>query len=42
MPFPWFEHMSEQDIDAVDAYVRTIPPVKNDVERTDFQKKFFK
>jgi mono/diheme cytochrome c family protein len=42
MPFPWFEHMTEQDVDAVVAYVKTIPPVRNPVERTDFQKKFFK
>lgn len=41
MPFPWFEHMTEQDIDAVVAYVRTIPPAKNAVDRTDFQKKYF-
>jgi hypothetical protein len=34
--------MTEQDVDAVVAYVKTIPPVRNPVERTDFQKKFFK
>ena len=41
MPFPWFKNMTPEDIDAVVAYVRTIPPVKNKVERTAFQMKAF-
>lgn len=41
MPFPWFKNMTAEDIDAVVAYVRTIPPIKNKVERTDFQKTAF-
>ena len=31
-----------EDLDAVVAYVRTIPPIVNKVERTDFQKQVFK
>lgn len=42
MPFPWFRNMTDQDIDAVIAYLRTVPPIKNSVERTDFQKANFK
>jgi len=41
MPFPWFKNMTPADLDAVVAFVRTIPPVVNKVERTDFQKKAF-
>ena len=41
MPFPWFKNMTPDDIDAVIAYLRTIPPVKNKVERTAFQQKAF-
>jgi mono/diheme cytochrome c family protein len=41
MPFPWFKNMTPEDLDAVVAFVRTIPPVKNEVERTAFQKKAF-
>ncbi len=41
MPFPWFKNMTADDIDAVIAFVRTIPPVKNKVERTAFQMKAF-
>jgi mono/diheme cytochrome c family protein len=41
MPYPWFNNMTPEDLDAVVAYVRTIPPIKNAVERTDFQKKAF-
>jgi len=41
MPFPWFKNMTDQDLNAVVAYLRTIPPVVNAVERTDFQKKAF-
>jgi mono/diheme cytochrome c family protein len=41
MPFPWFKTMTPEDIDAVIAFVRTIPPVVNKVERTAFQMKAF-
>lgn len=41
MPFPWFKNMTPEDLDAVVAYLRTIPPVNNKVERTDFQNKAF-
>lgn len=42
MPFPFFKNMSNADLDAVVAYLRTIPPIKRVVERTDFQKANFK
>ncbi len=41
MPFPWFKNLTPEDLDAVVAFVRTIPPIVNKVERTDFQKKAF-
>ena len=41
MPFPFFKNMTAEDLDAVVAYVRTIPPIKNKVERTAFQAKAF-
>ena len=41
MPFPWFKNMTAEDLDAVVTFVRTIPPISNKVERTDFQKKAF-
>ncbi|MCB1502507.1 MAG: c-type cytochrome [Bauldia sp.] len=41
MPFSFFKNMTPEDLDAVVAYVRTIPPVVNKVERSDFQKKAF-
>ncbi len=41
MPFPWFKNMTADDLDAVVAFIRTIPPVKNKVERTAFQQKAF-
>jgi mono/diheme cytochrome c family protein len=41
MPYPFFKNMTEEDLDAVVAFIRTIPPIKNAVERTDFQKKAF-
>ncbi len=41
MPFPWFKNMTPEDLDAVVAFVRTIPPIKNKVERTAFQMKAF-
>jgi hypothetical protein len=41
MPFGFFKNMTDEDLDAVVAFVRTIPPIKNQVDRTDFQKKAF-
>lgn len=41
MPYMFFKNMTDEDLDAVVAYLRTIPPIKNQVERTDFQKKAF-
>ena len=41
MPYPFFKTMTADDLDAVIAYIRTIPPIANKVERTDFQKKAF-
>ena len=42
MPFPWFKNMTDVDLDAVIAYLRTVPAIPNKVERTDFQKTAFK
>ena len=42
MPFPFFRNMTSEDLDAVIAYLRTIPPIRNAVERTEFQKANFK
>ena len=41
MPFPWFKNMTAEDLAAVVAFVRTIPPISNKVERTAFQLKAF-
>jgi len=41
MPFPFFKNMTDEDLDAVVTYLRTIPPIHNEVERTDFQKQAF-
>jgi hypothetical protein len=41
MPYSFFKNMTPEDLDAVVAYIRTIPPIKNKVERTDFQKQAF-
>ncbi len=41
MPFQWFKNMTPDDLDAVVAYIRSIPPIVNKVERTDFQKTAF-
>ncbi len=41
MPYPFFKNMTAEDLDAVVAYIRTIPAINNNVERTDFQKKAF-
>ena len=40
-PTAFFNNMTAEDLDAVVAFIRTIPPIKNKVERTDFQKKAF-
>lgn len=42
MPFPFFKNMTNSDLDAVVAFLRTLPPIKNAVERTEFQKNTFK
>jgi len=42
MPFPFFKNMTGEDLDAVVAFLRTIPPIRNPVERTDFQRATFK
>ncbi|MBN9017499.1 MAG: c-type cytochrome [Rhizobiales bacterium] len=41
MPYANFKNMTDSDVEAVIAYLRTVPPIKNRVERTDFQKKAF-
>ena len=41
MPYPFFKNMTDEDLDAVIAFIRTVPPIRNAVERTDFQKKAF-
>jgi hypothetical protein len=41
MPYPFFAHMTPEDVDSVVAYIRTIPPIKNKVERSAFQQKAF-
>ena len=41
MPYPFFKNMTEADLDAVIAYLRTIPPISNQVERTEFQEQAF-
>jgi mono/diheme cytochrome c family protein len=41
MPFPFFKNMTSEDLDAVIAYLRTVPPIKRVVERTEFQKSAF-
>ena len=33
--------MTADDLDAVVAYIRTVPPISNKVVRTDFQAKAF-
>jgi len=42
MPFPWFKNMTDGDLDAIVAYIRTLPPISNKVERTPFQQTAFK
>jgi hypothetical protein len=34
--------MTDADLDAIVAYLRTLPAISNKVERTDFQKTAFK
>jgi hypothetical protein len=41
MPYEFFDNMTEDDLDAVVAYLRTIPAVRNEVERTEFQEQAF-
>jgi mono/diheme cytochrome c family protein len=41
MPYSFFKTMTADDLDAVVAYVHTLPPISNKVDRTDFQKKAF-
>ena len=41
MPFSFFKNMTADDLDAVVAYIRTVPPISNKVVRTDFQAKAF-
>jgi mono/diheme cytochrome c family protein len=41
MPFMFFKNMTDEDLDAVVAYLRSIPPIKNQVARTEFQEKAF-
>ena len=42
MPYPFFKNMTQRDINAVIAFIRTIPPIKHAVERTEFQQNAFK
>jgi mono/diheme cytochrome c family protein len=32
MPYPYFQHMTPEDLDAMVAYLRTVPPVKKFIE----------
>jgi mono/diheme cytochrome c family protein len=41
MPYSFFANMKAEDLDAVVAYLRTVPPVVNKVERSALQKKAF-
>jgi len=31
MPWPWYGHMADEDLKAIYAYLRSIPPIKNQV-----------
>ena len=42
MPFPFFKNMTDADLDAIIAFLHTLKPISNKVERTDFQKTAFK
>ena len=41
MPYPFYKNMTSDDLDAVVAYLRAIPTIKNKVKRTDFQRKAY-
>ncbi|MBZ9934770.1 c-type cytochrome [Mesorhizobium sp. BR1-1-16] len=41
MAYAYYKNMTTEDVDAVVAYLRTIPPISNKVERTAFQQKAF-
>lgn len=41
MAFSYYKNMTAEDVDAIVAYLRTIPAVKNKVERTAFQEQAF-
>lgn len=41
MPYANFANMTDEDLDAVVAYLRSIPPVTNKVERSPFQQQVF-
>ncbi len=41
MPTQWLANMTPEDLDAVVAFLKTIPAVSNTVERTEFQKANF-
>lgn len=36
MPFEFYRHMSDSDVKAIVAYLRTVPPVKNTVTRSTY------
>ena len=41
MAYPYYNNMTPEDVSAVVAYLRTVPPISNKVERTPFQQKAF-
>jgi len=41
MPYAYLKKMTDEDLDAVVAYLRSIPPIVNKVEPTAFQQKAF-
>lgn len=41
MPYSFFANTTEEDLDAIVAYLRTIPPIRNEVVRTEFQQQAF-
>jgi len=42
MPYSYFKKMTAEDLDAVVAFLRTVPAISNKVQRTDFQVNTFK